>query len=162
VAAEACFGVGNLFRCCITSAEHAASLASLAHSAALRSITTKVSGDCNSSHAADIPLANPTNHGYDDAGMWRVPMSTGYQQIVKQALALSPLERVALAESMLDSVGEEETETLAQEEWESMWKAEVQRRLQRVQQGTAKVYSWDAVEQRLNRKLEAANNSSHG
>lgn len=45
-------------------------------------------------------------------------MSTGYQQVMERALALSASERVALAETMLESVGEEETETLSPEEWE--------------------------------------------
>ena len=83
-------------------------------------------------------------------------MSTGYQQVRERALALSASERVALAETMLESVGEQETETLAPDEWESAWKAEVQRRLQRVEQGVAKVSSWDEVEQRLNHKLNTA------
>jgi len=79
-------------------------------------------------------------------------MSTGYEQVMERALALSPTERVTLRESMLESVGDEETEALAPEEWESLWKAEVQRRLQRIEQGAAKVYSWDEVEQRLNNR----------
>ena len=88
-------------------------------------------------------------------------MSTGYQQVMERALALSASERVALADTMLESVGDEEAETLTSEEWESAWKAEVQRRLQQVEQGIAKVYSWDEVEQRLNYKLNTANTSGH-
>ena len=88
-------------------------------------------------------------------------MSTGYQQVRERALALSASERVALAETMLESVGEEETETLAPNEWESTWKAEVQRRLQRVEQGIAKVSSREEVEQRLNQKLNTAKISGH-
>ena len=88
-------------------------------------------------------------------------MSTGYQLVREWALALSASERVALAETMLESVGEEETETLAPDEWESAWSAEVQRRLQRVEQGIAKVSSWDEVEKRLNHKLNTAKTSGH-
>lgn len=66
-------------------------------------------------------------------------MSTGYQLVRERALALSASERVALADTMLESVGEEEVETLPPDAWESAWKAEVQRRLHRVEQGIAKV-----------------------
>ncbi|MFT3882740.1 MAG: addiction module protein [Gemmatales bacterium] len=88
-------------------------------------------------------------------------MSTGYQQVRERALALSASERVALAETMLESVGEDETETLAPSEWESAWRAEVQRRLQLVEQGIARVSSWDEVEQRLNHKINSAKTSGH-
>ena len=75
---------------------------------------------------------------------------------LKESRAARESERVALAEIMIESVGDEEAETLTHEEWESAWKAEVQRRLQRVEQGIAMVYSWDEVEQRLNHKLNTA------
>lgn len=88
-------------------------------------------------------------------------MSTEYQQVIEQALALPASERVALAETMLESVGDEEAETLTHEEWEAAWKTEVERRLRQVEEGTAKVHTWDEVEVRLTNKLEAAKTSRH-
>lgn len=88
-------------------------------------------------------------------------MSTVYQQVIERALALPPSERVALAETMLESVGENEVETIGPEEWEAAWKTEVKRRLQKVEQGSAKVYSWDDVDQRLIQKLNSAKMSGH-
>lgn len=88
-------------------------------------------------------------------------MSNSYQQIMEHALSLPATERVALAEIMLESVGEQEIETLSQEEWDAAWKVEVKRRLDRIEQGTVKFYSWDEIEQRLNHRLNSAQTNGH-
>lgn len=71
-------------------------------------------------------------------------MSRDAEQILKEALALSPEARAALADSLLDSL-----DTEVDEDAELAWQAEIERRLKEVQSGRAQLTPWSEVRARL-------------
>lgn len=81
-------------------------------------------------------------------------MSTAFAEIEKTALSLSPNERVALAESMLDSVTDEEC--LSTEAWDAAWKQEIANRLDRHNKGLSSSHSWQSVDNEMTRMLDDA------
>lgn len=81
-------------------------------------------------------------------------MSTAFVEIEKTALSLSPDERVALAESMLESVTDEES--LSSEAWDAVWKQEIANRLERHNKGLSSSHTWQSVDNEMTRKLDAA------
>lgn len=68
--------------------------------------------------------------------------------MLAEALQLPPEERADVAKRLIASL-----DGPADEDVEAAWLAEVERRLQDVDRGTAKVETWDAVRERLARRL---------
>jgi putative addiction module component (TIGR02574 family) len=68
--------------------------------------------------------------------------------VLAEALQLPPEERADVAKSLIASL-----DGPADEDVEAAWLAEVERRLQGVDRGTAKVEPWDAVRDRLASRL---------
>lgn len=71
--------------------------------------------------------------------------------ILAQALQLPPEERADVAKRLIDSLDDPEEEGV-----EAAWLAEVERRLQAVDRGTAKLEIWDAVRARIAAHLHAS------
>ncbi|WP_437287551.1 addiction module protein [Sorangium sp. So ce406] len=70
--------------------------------------------------------------------------------MLAEALQLPPEERADVAKRLIDSL-----DGPADEDVEAAWLAEVERRLQDVDRGTATVKPWDEVRERLARRLRA-------
>lgn len=70
--------------------------------------------------------------------------------VLAEALQLPPEERAEVAKRLIASL-----DGPADEDVEAAWLAEVERRLQDVDRGTAKVEPWDAVRERLAARLRA-------
>lgn len=70
--------------------------------------------------------------------------------VLAEALQLPPEERADVAKRLIASL-----DGPADEDVEAAWLAEVERRLQDVDRGTAKVEPWDAVRERLAARLRA-------
>jgi putative addiction module component (TIGR02574 family) len=70
--------------------------------------------------------------------------------VLAEALQLSPEERADVAKHLIASL-----DGPADEDVDAAWLAEVERRLQDVDRGTAKVEPWDAVRERLAKHLRA-------
>jgi putative addiction module component (TIGR02574 family) len=68
--------------------------------------------------------------------------------VLAEALQLPPEERADVAKRLIASLDEP-----VDEDVEAAWLAEVERRLQDVDHGTAKIEPWDAVRERLARRL---------
>ncbi|WP_437505420.1 addiction module protein [Sorangium sp. So ce1099] len=68
--------------------------------------------------------------------------------VLAAALQLPPEERADVAKRLIASL-----DGPADEDVEAAWLAEVERRLQDVDRGTAKVEAWDAARERLARRL---------
>jgi putative addiction module component (TIGR02574 family) len=70
--------------------------------------------------------------------------------VLAEALQLPPEERADVAKRLIASLDEP-----ADEDAEAAWLAEVERRLQDVDRGTTPVEPWDAVRERLAKRLRA-------
>ncbi|XYH98587.1 addiction module protein [Sorangium sp. So ce1128] len=70
--------------------------------------------------------------------------------VLAEALQLPPEERADVAKRLIASL-----DGPADEDVEAAWLAEVERRLQDVDRGAAKVTPWDDVRERLARRLRA-------
>ncbi len=70
--------------------------------------------------------------------------------MLAQALRLPPEERADVAKSLIASLDDP-----ADEDVEAAWLAEVERRLQDVDRGTAKFEPWEVVRARLAARLRA-------
>ncbi|KYF59835.1 addiction module protein [Sorangium sp. So ce854] len=68
--------------------------------------------------------------------------------VLAQALQLSPEERADVAKCLIASLDEP-----ADQHVEAAWLAEVERRLQDVERGTATFVSWDVVRERIAARL---------
>jgi len=64
--------------------------------------------------------------------------------LLKDALALEPEERAALAESLLESL-----DSGAEPANEEAWRAEIQRRLAEIDAGIVSLVPWEEAERRL-------------
>jgi len=69
-------------------------------------------------------------------------MSTSFEQFRQTAIELPEEERRQLAESLLSTLEPDS-------ELDDLWKAEVERRIDQVDAGTATTYSWEEVKSRL-------------
>ncbi|MHB9031180.1 MAG: addiction module protein [Candidatus Latescibacterota bacterium] len=65
-------------------------------------------------------------------------------EIFREALELSPEARAALAGSLLESLDEEVDENA-----ESLWKAEILRRVHDIDKGAVKMIPWSEVKRQL-------------
>lgn len=74
-------------------------------------------------------------------------MSKATDDILTNAMRLSPTERAELAAALLASLDGEPEEAV-----EAAWAVEIQRRVERVRSGTAKGRSWTDVRERLERR----------
>ncbi|MFP2897234.1 addiction module protein [Corallococcus sp. 4LFB] len=70
-------------------------------------------------------------------------------ELLAQALRLSPDDRARLAHELLDSLGEGPPEDA-----ENAWGEEISRRAQEVLDGTAELLDWDDVRKRMKERLE--------
>jgi putative addiction module component (TIGR02574 family) len=77
-----------------------------------------------------------------------IPRMSSRNAVLAEALQLSPEERADVAKRLIASLDDP-----ADEDVEAAWLAEVERRLQDVDRGTASVEPWDAVRERLARRL---------
>ncbi|WP_437777177.1 addiction module protein [Sorangium sp. So ce1097] len=68
--------------------------------------------------------------------------------VLAQALQLPPEERADVAKRLIASLDEP-----ADQDVEAAWLAEVERRLQDVERGTAAFVSWDVVRERIAARL---------
>ncbi|MBZ4376755.1 addiction module protein [Corallococcus sp. AS-1-6] len=71
-------------------------------------------------------------------------------QLLAQALRLSPEDRRRLAHELLDSLDE----GVATSDAEAAWGEEISRRAQEVLDGTAELVDWDDVRKQVNEELE--------
>ena len=67
-------------------------------------------------------------------------MATELERVVEQALSLPALERLSVARRILESVEPE-----ASEEVERAWEAEIVRRVEKIDSGTAKFRPWEEI-----------------
>jgi putative addiction module component (TIGR02574 family) len=70
-------------------------------------------------------------------------------ELLKDALALSPEVRAALADSLLASLDVEVDEGA-----EDLWREEIRRRLEEIDQGAVKLISWDNARRHLRERLQ--------
>ncbi|MHB1701872.1 MAG: addiction module protein [Acidobacteriaceae bacterium] len=75
-------------------------------------------------------------------------MSPAYDEVLKQALALTLEERAWLLASVEDSLAEPMSRDI-----EDSWAAEVDRRVEEAEQGKASFVPWEEVQSRLLAKL---------
>ena len=68
--------------------------------------------------------------------------------VLAQALQLPPEDRAEVARTLIESL-----DTPPDEDVEAAWRAEVERRLQEVERGTAQVDSWENVRERISTRL---------
>ena len=71
------------------------------------------------------------------------------QEVLDQALALDPLDRIDVANELLESVDGEELELLSDEELA----AEVERRRQELRDGTVQPIPWEEARERLRQEF---------
>ena len=76
-------------------------------------------------------------------------MSGETASILKEAMKLSPEERLEIADSLVFSVFEDGP---ADADVERAWAAEVRRRVAEVDAGAAKLTSWEEVQDRMERR----------
>jgi putative addiction module component (TIGR02574 family) len=76
-------------------------------------------------------------------------MDTQAQQVLQTALALSPDDRVEIAESLILSLDDERAAEI-----ETAWTEEIRRRIESIDKGEAKMIPWDdairSMRERLN------------
>jgi putative addiction module component (TIGR02574 family) len=75
-------------------------------------------------------------------------MSTAAEEVLAQALKLDPVDREMVAAQIMSSL---ETEPAHSE----AWRAEIQRRVQELEDGTAELVLWEEVRDRLYERLHA-------
>lgn len=68
----------------------------------------------------------------------------GFERIVGQALALSAEDRVAIADSLMDSLNPQ-----VDEDAEQAWRVEIRKRMADSDAGLGQTISWDEVQVRL-------------
>lgn len=79
-------------------------------------------------------------------------MSTAAEEVLAQALKLDPADREMVAAQLMGSL---ETEPALSESW----RAEIQRRVQELEDGTAELVPWEEVRDRLCERLHAKRES---
>lgn len=72
------------------------------------------------------------------------------QELLQYALALEPDERVEIADALWESV---EGLGARQPTFQEEWIAEIERRMQSVANGTARLYSWSEVKSQIEERL---------
>jgi putative addiction module component (TIGR02574 family) len=77
-------------------------------------------------------------------------MKADLDEILRQAMTLSPEQRAALAGSLLESLDEE-----VDEDSEVAWKAEIRHRIQEVESGAVTPISVEEFERRISKRLNA-------
>ena len=77
-------------------------------------------------------------------------MTTRTQQIVDAAVRLPPRQRLRIVEELLASL-----EPHAQEEIDSAWAAEIERRSRDVKEGSVQLLPWTRVKSRARRRIRA-------
>ena len=69
-------------------------------------------------------------------------------ELLKQALALPPEARAALAASLLESIDDH-----VDERAEAAWRGEIERRLAQIDSGVVRLVPWDEARQALRARL---------
>jgi putative addiction module component (TIGR02574 family) len=83
-------------------------------------------------------------------------MSTDAETLYQAALKLSDDERYYLASRLMESVeGERDPD------YEEAWAAEIARRVEEIDNGTAKMFSWEEVRAQLREGLDESENASN-
>jgi putative addiction module component (TIGR02574 family) len=70
-------------------------------------------------------------------------------ELLRDALALSPASRAALADSLLESLDD-----AVDDNAEEAWRLEIQRRLAETESGSVNMIPWEEAERRLIAKLQ--------
>jgi hypothetical protein len=78
-------------------------------------------------------------------------MSADTRALLREALRLPVPQRAEFAAELLDSLDEADTED--PDEVRMRWLEEINRRAQRVEDGTAEFESWDSVRERMGRRF---------
>lgn len=78
-------------------------------------------------------------------------MSAATQALLRKALRLPVPQRAEFAAELLDSLDEGAAED--PDEARVLWLAEINRRAERVEDGTAKFESWASVRERISRRF---------
>ena len=88
-----------------------------------------------------------------------VPLRPGYVVVmstaarIEELLALPDDERAEIASALVDSIGGPGQPLAPGESWEDAWLPEINRRLQALENGTAKTIPMEEVLQKLKKKL---------
>jgi putative addiction module component (TIGR02574 family) len=75
-------------------------------------------------------------------------MAMQVAQLLEEAVKLSPEERAALVHSLLESL-----ETDVDENAEAEWRAEIERRVAEIDDGSVKLVPWEKTRPRLRSKV---------
>jgi putative addiction module component (TIGR02574 family) len=86
-------------------------------------------------------------------------MSNAFLEAEKTVLALSEVERLRLAERVLESVYGSPSDAPSDEEWEENWREEIERRLALVDAGKTQMHSWESVNAEITTIIEKARKS---
>ena len=81
-------------------------------------------------------------------------MSDQTRQVLKQALRLPQRERATLVAELLRTLDDEGDEGLTQEEWETAWAAEINRRVREIREGKAELIDGDEALRRVRAGLK--------
>jgi putative addiction module component (TIGR02574 family) len=82
------------------------------------------------------------------------PLSIEAEQVFIAAMRLADDERARVVDKLLDSV-----ESCADPNWEAAWSTEISRRISEVENGTAKLHTWDELQQMMRDARDAARKS---
>ena len=131
-----------------TRESSASALASAAHSAGDKRRMRPRTPTRNTDTRGATRLPRPVVGDAHGAESCYNPGMSSRNAVLAEALQLPPEERADVAKSLIASL-----DGPADEDVEAAWLAEVERRLQGVDRGTAKVEPWDAVRDRLASRL---------
>ena len=79
-------------------------------------------------------------------------MSADTKALLREVLGLPIPQRAEIAAELLDSLDEHEADD--PDEVRMLWVAEINRRAESVNEGTASFESWDSVRQRMSRRFD--------
>ncbi len=82
-------------------------------------------------------------------------MTTKGQEALNTVLKLDPQERASIAAQLLASL-EDEAEELEPGEWDRIWSAEIERRVEEIDSGKVKSISGDVVRDRVRTIIQDA------
>lgn len=96
-----------------------------------------------------LPVAVPAGRILCFGNDQNQDMQKAVGEILKQALSLPPEPRVALADSLLESLDDE-----IDEDAEQLWREEVRRRIAELEEGSVRKIPWDEGEGRLKKRID--------
>ena len=100
-------------------------------------------------HIKPLEAGNRTDGRVELYSMQQATVPLTPEQILEQLRALSTAERLKVAEQIIREAADEVTPGA-----EALWRAEIQRRIDAIEAGTAELEEWDAVRGRLQAAVE--------